>query len=299
MTTKGRKEPILAADGLRARESGAWAEVKLAFLDHFCPPAIQATARKRQRYYVDLFAGPGINVPRAGGTEFEGSPLRVLRYRGRPREDLSFTHAAFVNADPRDHEALTTRVERLVEAGQSRIPRENIQFIPGDANNKVAELFQQIPMQAYAFVFADMEKPKQWPWESMRRLRAFGHTSVDLYMLLPLDMALMRLFSYAENRRKPYARVLTAFLGTEAWRDLVKRRPTTAQSKQLQKEIVELYLEQLRTLWREAGEMVDVYLRGRQRLYKMLFASDHPAGKRIAEWVRDHKRADAQTDIFA
>jgi len=50
----------------------------------------------------------------------------------------------------------------------------------------------------------------------------------------------------------------------------------------------------LRTLWKHAGEMVDVYLRGEQRLYKMLFASDHQAGKAISDWISVHSSAQTQ-----
>jgi len=62
---------------------------------------------------------------------------------------------------------------------------------------------------------------------------------------------------------------------------------------------VNLYLQQLRTLWKDAGEMIDVYLHGERRLYKMLFASDHPAAKVIAEWIRTHSNAKPQRDLFS
>src|SRR6266853_1693808 len=113
---------VMARDGLLARDSGPWGETKLSFLDHYCPAAIQATEKKLQRYYVDLFAGPGVNVVRGtAASEFEGSPLRILRYTGQQRQDLSFTHALFINAMPRDHQALKARVDRLVELGESRL----------------------------------------------------------------------------------------------------------------------------------------------------------------------------------
>src|SRR5437762_3348599 len=97
---------VTARDGVLARDSGPWGLTKLSFLDHYCPAAIQATERKLQRYYIDLFAGPGVNlVRRTAATEYAGSPLRVLRYVGLQRTDLSFTHAVFINAMPRDHQA--------------------------------------------------------------------------------------------------------------------------------------------------------------------------------------------------
>ena len=290
---------VTAKDGLRARDSGPWGLTKLSFLDHYCPAAIQATERKLHRYYVDLFAGPGVNVVRGTpATEFEGSPLRVLRYVGQRRQDLSFTHAVFINAMPRDDQALRIRVERLVESGRSRLARENIDLISGDANRSIFQVLRGIPKRAYVLVFADMEAPKQWPWASMRALKAQGHESVDLYTLFPLDMAIVRLLAYRRDHADRYAEALTRFFGTDAWRGLAGRRLTEAQAPQLRRDLVKLYLDQLRTLWKHAGEMVDVYLRGERRLYKMLFASDHPAGKAIADWIKNHSSEQDQGDLF-
>lgn len=291
---------VVARDGLLARDTGPWGVTKLSFLDHYCPAAIQATERKLQRYYVDLFAGPGVNVVRgAPALEYEGSPLRVLRYVGQQRQDLSFTDAVFINAMQRDHQALGARVDRIVDAGGSRVPRENIELIPKQADEAVSGLMKRIPARAYVLAFADMENLKQWPWDAMKALKGQGHTSIDLYTLFPLDMAIIRLFSYRKEQLDRYADALTRFFGTGEWRALATRRVTDAQSPQLRRDLVNLYLQQLRTLWKDAGEMVDVYLHGERRLYKMLFASDHPAAKVIAEWIRTHSNAKPQRDLFS
>lgn len=290
---------VTAQDGLRARDNGPWGKTKLSFLDEYCPAAIQATARKRHRYYIDLFAGPGRNVVRGGsGEEFDGSPLRVLRYAGAGAQDIAFTHAVFVNASRRDHEALETRVRRVVKSGASRIPGDHVECIHGDANAKIAQILSRIPREAYLLVFADMEAPKQWPWESMQALKAAGHGSVDLYALLPLDMAIMRLISYESSGRARYAGTLDRFFGTDSWRALAERRVTEGRSRELRQALVDLYLQQLGTLWQNAGPMVDAYLRGQQRLYKMLFAADHPVANRIAAWIRRNSTQGDQGSLF-
>jgi three-Cys-motif partner protein len=204
----------------------------------------------------------------------------------------------FINAMQRDHQALQARVNRMLESGESRLARENIDLIPKDANEVMAGVLRRIPQRAYVLIFADMEAPKQWPWDSMKALRAQGHESVDLYTLFPLDMAIVRLLSYKKDHFERYASALTRFFGTDAWRHLATRRLTDAHSPQLRRDLVNLYLEQLRTLWKHAGEMVDVCLRGEQRLYKMLFASDHPAAKMISEWIKTHSNASTQGDLF-
>ena len=100
------------------------------------------------------------------------------------------------------------------------------------------------------------------------------------------------------NRRIALQDRSTRFFGTDAWRALAARRVTDAHSQQLRRGLVDLYLKQLRTLWKDGGEMVDVYLRGEQRLYKMLFASDHPAAKVISGWIKTHSSAAAQGELF-
>ncbi|PYR87723.1 MAG: hypothetical protein DMF84_30895 [Acidobacteria bacterium] len=235
---------------------------------------------------------------RTPAAEYEGSPLRVLRYVGLQRKDLSFTHAVFINAMPRDHQALEARVNRTVELGESRLARKNLKLIRDDANKAISRVVEEIPKRAYVLVFADMEAPKQWPWDSMNALKAQGHESVDLYTLFPLDMAIMRLLAYKKDHADRYAEALSRFFGTDVWRDLVRRRLTEAHAPQLRRDLVTLYLDQLRTLWEHAGEMVDVYLRGEQRLYKMLFASDHPAGKAISDWIKCHSSEQPQGELF-
>src|SRR5213075_2593676 len=97
-------------------------------------------------------------------------------------------------------------VERLVKSGRSRLDLENIDLISNDANRAVSQVLRGIPKRAYVLVFADMEAPKQWPWESMRALKAQGHESVDLYTLFPLDMAIVRLLAYRRDHADRYAK---------------------------------------------------------------------------------------------
>jgi three-Cys-motif partner protein len=276
---------LFGSDGLRARDNGAWGEKKLAFLESFGPTAIDATERKQRRVYVDLFAGPGRNVERrSGGREFLGSPLRVLDMRGRLRQDLAFTEALFVNQNSRDHAALQERLRREIVAGRSMILGDHVHALHADANACLPDLLARVRTFDYLFVFADCEAPRQWPWRTVEALTASGHSSVDLYMLFPLEMGINRILAY-RNMDEAGAQRLDLFFGTEAWRDIVARRSTPAQAPLCRRELVELYLTRLRMHWSHAGSVMDVHRRGNQRLYRMLFASNHVAGKKIADWA--------------
>src|SRR5689334_2765107 len=88
-------------DGLRARKAGEWAHEKLSFLDEFIPAALQATGVAREvgkrpkveRWYIDLFAGPGRNVVEETGEEFAGSAIRALSMSAIKDPSVHFTHA--------------------------------------------------------------------------------------------------------------------------------------------------------------------------------------------------------------
>jgi three-Cys-motif partner protein len=286
---------VFARDRIRARDNGAWAQLKLDFLDRFCAVALKATESKRAgRVFLDLFAGPGMNVHASGGhREFEGSTLRALRACS-PDGTCAFTRVIAVNAVGEDHRALEERVERVIASGASRLDRDQVELIHGDSNVLLPAIMDSIDRWAYVFAFADIEAPRQWPWSSVVELRRHGHRSIDLYALFPLDMALMRLVSYKEANteaaRRKYAHILTRFFGTDEWAAIGDRRITRAHSPQMRRELEDLYLRHLRSLWEFSGAVVEVRRRGDHHLYKMLFASNHDAGKRIAAWAKGATR---------
>ena len=286
---------LLGADGLPARETGEWGELKLAFLDWYGPPALDATVKKHRRGYLDLFAGPGVNITE--GRESEGAALRALRMRGRHQLASTFTDAILVNLNRQDDEALRARVDRLVGRGECRVPRDRIRVVRDDANKVVRSVMGGFHRLDYLLVFADLEAPRQWPWSSIEALCAAGHESVDLYMLFPLEMGITRLLAYDEAQRDKYGAILTRFFGNDRWRAIAAGRYTEAFAAEFRSRLLELYLSQLRRHWQFAGEVMQVRLRGRQSLYRMLFASNHEAGARIAAWARSRALASPQGEL--
>jgi three-Cys-motif partner protein len=279
----------IASDGYVARDSGHWAKVKLSFLDFYCPTALLITRKIPERHYIDLFAGPGLNIDRETGEEFAGSPLRVLR--SRAKTGTTFTHAVFVNTTKRDHDALERRVNATYEAGEAVIPRENVRLVLSDANVALPAILRQIDPRAYVLIFADIEAPKQWPWASVETMKASGHRSVDLYLLFPIDMGLVRLAGYSEADRERWAPVLTPFFGTEEWKKLADEfRVTSEQSPAFRRALVELYLSRLQELWTYSVSVLGLTRRGDQVLYEMLFASNAKPAADLQRWAQKKMR---------
>ena len=297
MTSSRENEPLIASDGLRARKNGRWGKDKLSFFDDFVPAALKATATKRERHFIDLFAGPGRNIDPATDEEFDGSTIRVLRSTAAGDESLHFTHAVMVNKDRDDQAALVERVARLAESGECRVPAAQREFLTDDANHVVHRIMRGINQRAYVLVFADITRPSHWKWSSVKALRSHGHTSVDLYMLYPLFMAINRMTSFNPRTLTESAPVLDEFYGTEAWREMAANRQTDAQSAALRRALLKLYMDRLRALgWEHVLVARDVRRTGDAGLYQMIYASNHPAGGRIAEWSSD--RPDDQGNLF-
>jgi three-Cys-motif partner protein len=294
-----RAEYVKASDGLIARNSGIWAKEKLSFLDEYGPPALKATEAKRQRWYVDLFAGPGINVDdEETHLEFEGAALRALKMTAPGDERVYFTHMVLVNKDIEAHQALEFRINRHCDEGHCRAPRAHVHAVHGDSNRLTHSIMRKINAKSYVFVFADIEAPKQLPFSTVRALMSHGHKSVDLFVLFPLDMGLNRVLSYNPETWEASAETLTEFFGTDKWRQIVEDRVTEAQSKDLRRRVLELYMEQLRKDWQFVHVVRDVKRQGATKLYKMLFATNHRAGKKISEWSAAQPRKRDQLDLL-
>lgn len=280
------------SDGLRGRASGEWARTKLKFLDDYLPPALAVTHKFRRRWYLDFFAGPGRNIDRdRNHAEFDGSPMRALKYHMPRRVDVALTDAFFVNKDVEDHSALEDRVDRACAAGESMIPRPRIRIRNDDTNAVFPDIMSQVPPKDYVFAFADITGIAHWPFASVQELRR-NHSSVDFYMLFPLEMTLIRKLSYREEMTARYADDLTSFFGGEDWRVHHRQRQTPADTDQLKRDITELYLQKLRTLWSYAEVQHTIHMADNRPLYRMIFASNHPIASELAKWQKGNSQAE-------
>lgn len=287
-----------AADHLRARVNGAYAEDKLSFLDRYLPPALTVTSKWwPERVYLDLFAGPGLNIVDGTAHEYEGAALRALRARSSNKSAVGFTQALLVNVDPRDADALERRVDALEARGELAVPRERVRIVCANANVVVQECRKYLPQQrAYVFAFADPESPTQWPWSSVEALRRECPTALDLYMLFPDDMGIRRMLAYNAQRLEPNVEALTRFFGTDAWRPHWDDRITPARRGTLMRALSTLYIERLRKLWAHAHAVRKIRLKGDAGLYSMLFATANETAYKLVQWETD--TVNPQQDLF-
>lgn len=282
-------------DGELSRRSALYPRQKLSFLREFLPAALTATKKKPSRHYVDLFAGPGRSIT-ATQIEFDGSPLIAAQSKGRSG-DIFETVDAF-NLDPQCHGALSAR---FAAARDLRTPQA-VAHLGNGLVDGVA-LLRQLPRLGYAFVFIDIEKPMDLAWEDVVRIRRAAPTSTDAYLLFPDGMALTRMLPYDLDEVEKQAPNLDRFFGCDAWREAVAFRRTDAHhNRQRVIEVLgQAYLAQLRTLWSYPTPVRRIQQDGRSNLlYRMLYATSHPAGDSIAKWtIKPSPRRANQRDLFS
>jgi three-Cys-motif partner protein len=132
-----------ADDGLPVRCTGDWSQEKLLYLRRYIFMFARATKYKwtGNRWYVDLFAGPGKGRDRETGEFYDGSPLLAAGV------DDPFDGYVFVDSSPVVTAALTQRVS-LPSGVQPHI-------VPLDCNRAVDRLLGLIPPRALCLTFVD------------------------------------------------------------------------------------------------------------------------------------------------
>jgi three-Cys-motif partner protein len=144
---------------------GEWSEEKLDLLRCYLGGGSQgggflpATKGAHQRYYIDLFAGPGQDKVREMGKVIDGSPLIALK-AGPPE----FTKLFLVDADPKNVASL--------DAHRADYPTRSIQTFCGDANARIADILAQLPVDYPVFAFID-PRGAELKWQTVAKLARY------------------------------------------------------------------------------------------------------------------------------
>jgi three-Cys-motif partner protein len=214
-----------APDGLPARDVGTWAEQKAHYVDRYS--GMFATAMRThfaRRFYVELFAGPGMSWDRHRRRFILGSSMRAL--------SSGFTDYAFIDIDPVAASALN---ERLNRSGIRTEKRAEVYI--GDCNDAAPIVAGAMPRNAITLAFID---PTTWQvtFDSIRAL-AEGRR-VDL--LFTFHAPTMRRM-VTDN---PPA--LTRFFGTPDWPDAVR-----SPKREVVEALLRLFNDQLETIGYKPG----------------------------------------------
>lgn len=266
-------------DGLPVQCVGPWSQEKHEILGKYLagsggprrgylPPPI---GRGGGAAFVDLFAGPGRARVRTSGRLVDGSPLIALK------QPVGFTRLVLCELDAENVSTLRTRT------ASARVP---VTIVPGDCNEKVADVVAAIPKAGLNVALVDPYGLEGLRFETIARLAHFQR--MDLVLFFPIGEIRRNL----ERYRARYTALLNRTLGSEDWQKAV--RGTRDVFK-----LIPFFQRQLQGLGYSAEQVRTAEMKSDTNvpLYHLVFASKHPRGSAI--WKSITKRTPAgQARLF-
>lgn len=260
-------------DGLVTPEVGPWSLQKHRFLAKYIDAFTTSMRDKWQLHYVDLFANAGIQRIRDTGRLIWGSPLIAA-------------HAPFRFA--RLH--LCEKNDDFCDALEARLRRRDVdqfQLVRGDANEKIAEIYNDIPgRNTLTLTFID-------PYgfhAHYEMLRILSDLRTDLIIFFPDRIDANRnLLRYTESEKS----ALSRFLGTHEWVERVEAHAWGQRMNVLRA----VFEEQLAKIGFTHVQFERVYGDGQRLLYQLVFASKKQFAKTL--WCNAQKiNWDGQRNLF-
>lgn len=241
------------------RKAHQWTADKLDFIEKYIPAFVKATKRATKRYYVDGFAGPGINEFE-DGSKRRGSPLIAL-----DQED--FTHIFFVEKDADAFEALQEKVAAHPNSGKVTLYND-------DFNEVLPGILRQIEEHSPTIFLLDPEG-LELEWRSVEAIAQ--REKADLFILISASGVLRNL----ENEHA--FQTLTAFFGDESWKTIDEFKKVGMGRYHA---IVDLYIEKLKALGLTVAKyVITAHTSKNVKLHSLVFAAKNDVAIRIAEHV--------------
>jgi three-Cys-motif partner protein len=193
-------------DGLPAQCVGPWAEDKHVYISRYVDVCAPARAKflgpgKAGAAFIDPFSGPGRARTRTSGQFIDGSPLIALKQEKAPFSRVVLCDLAAVNT--------SALAQRTSAHARRRI------ILTEDCNEKVDELISHVPRHGLNVALVDAYGLTPLSFETIKKLAALPR--MDLIINFPTN-DMKRNLDREETKER-----IDRFLGTTAWRVLVKR----------------------------------------------------------------------------
>jgi len=218
--------------------------------------------------YIDLLAGPGIDMERRSGREFPGSPLIALQ-----------------TTPPFDRIILGDRNRENVKALRQRIPSEQTHRVDlerADCHERATAVVQALSSRALGLAFVDPEGFEV----RFELFQTLSRRSIDIIFLFPSGIGITRNERlFAQSSSVP---AIEGMWGNSAWRELPMMKAyagktlTEADVERLTESYAEAFSKRVATLGYRYYDRVGP-LRNDQGapMYHLLFFSKAPAGLSI------------------
>ena len=243
----------------RGRKAHQWTADKLEFIEKYIPAFVKATKKATKRYYVDGFAGPGVNEFE-DGSKRRGSPLIALAQN-------EFTRLYFVEENPDVFRALEQKVRQHPNKNKATLYN-------ADFNEILPEILGQIEERSPTVFLLDPEG-LELEWRSVEAIAK--REKADLFILVSASGVLRNLENdFAYN-------ALTAFFGDTSWMEIDKYKKVGMDRYHA---IVDLYLDKLNGLgFTVARYNITARTSKKMKLHSLVFAAKNDVAIKIAEDV--------------
>jgi three-Cys-motif partner protein len=234
--------------------------------------------KAKQRYYIDALAGDGqceIKTPLTSKT-IDGSPLIAIKI------NPPFTKCFFIEIDKEKVKTLSKLLRDF--------PQDRCEIREGDCNLIIDEILSQIPLQAPCFAFLDPEGFEvDWlTYEKIANHKKDSKTKIELFILFPYNMAFARVLYYNRKRfeRENIPLLLNKKLPKSRWLDVYEDRIKGKLGQlEVRMRILRIFIDGLKTLGYNFVDSRLIKSNLGRPLYYMVFATDHPAGAKIMDYV--------------
>lgn len=283
---------------------GPWTTQKLEVVGEYLNLYTRALRNQPfSRWYIDAYAGTGTRLPSRSASEalsadvlpFEEHDLgdATALFDGSARVALKtippFDRFVFIEQEP----ARCQKLETLRQEFPSLSAR--IRIVQADANETLQSLHGWDNQSNRAVVFLDpYGMDVEW-----KTIQAIARTrAIDLWVLIPLGMGLVRLLPHDGEIPAGWARRLDRFLGTEEWRrdlyevkqerNLFGEVETTVSRARIDR-IGRYVNDRLKLEFTGVAEAPGI-LRNSQGtpLYLLCFAASNPKGAKVALRIASH-----------
>ncbi len=270
-------------DGLFSRDSGECVKEKLFYVQRYIDTFETAMRNGswRKRNYIDLFSGPGKCIIRSSNEFVLGSPLLALGTQH------PFTDYYFGDLDQQNINVLAERSKA------SKVPPKHVHYLPGDANQVVNKVTQEIEQIDRVFVkglgsclnLAVLDpEGLELEWSTVEALGKMKTMDLIIhYSQNGLTRNLDKCLDSSEDT------VIDKFFGDRGWRNVYKDSFSKQETSGRHRMLIDYYKSNL-------GKMGYVVINDQQQttreplirnternapLYRLVFASKHNLGNKI------------------
>lgn len=253
-----------AQDNLSLRCVGEWSKDKIEYFNYYAQMfSTGMKAKWHDRYYIDLFSGPGKCVIRETMEEIKGSPLNALNVKDK------FSGYFFVD---KNNVCILDLKKRIATS------MEKIKFFPEDCNMAIEKVVSEIPEYSLSLIIIDPAS-LQFNFNSFNKLSKIKGDLIVNYPIYPIERAISAALAKSDYNSSK----LDKF--HPGWREIVARKSWGDSKKQNIKNLMKDYINKIESLGYLSAVPIPFKNSKNATLYFLIYFSKNQKG--IEFWEKE------------